>query len=250
MSSIWEESHETRLVWVTLLALADQNGHVDGTVKSLARVARVTVEECEQALECLLGPDPHDRSGVLEGRRIVVEQGGWRLVNHGTYRAKMSADERREKDRVRKRQQRVSAECPQRPQTSENVRDFQQAEAEAEAEAQAEQTTPPASIRRTSSSLLVGPLEREKAAKNFRFYGARVRVPHVLHRELEAKLGGDNPDGALMEWYADLDAEYELSKAPIPDIFASLRPRFAAWAQQASTEAMVKAWVAGDAHGA
>ena len=58
MSSIWEESNETRLVWVTMLALAGQFGHVDGTVKSLARVARVSVEECQEALDCFLSPDP------------------------------------------------------------------------------------------------------------------------------------------------------------------------------------------------
>jgi len=71
MSSIWEESTETRLVWVTLLALADQHGHVDGTVKSLARVSRVSIEDCQRALACLLGPDQDDRSGVDGGRRIV-----------------------------------------------------------------------------------------------------------------------------------------------------------------------------------
>ena len=101
MSSIWEESMETRLVWVTMLALADQHGHVDGTVRSLSRVSRVTIEQCQSALDCLLGPDADDRSGVLDGRRLVSEQGGWGIVNHATYRNKMSADDRRERDRIR-----------------------------------------------------------------------------------------------------------------------------------------------------
>jgi len=135
MSSIWEESTETRLVWVTLLALADRNGHVDGTVKSLARVSRVTINECQRALDCLLGPDTDDRSGVLEGRRLVAESGGWGLVNHSTYRHKMSDDDRRERDRLRKRDARLSASSPQ---VSENVRDIQQAEAKAKAEAKAD----------------------------------------------------------------------------------------------------------------
>ena len=130
MSSIWEESTTTRLVWVTLLALSDQHGHVDGTVRSLARVSRVSVDECQRALDCLLGPDGDDRSGVLEGRRLVSELGGWGLVNHATYRHRMSEDDRRERDRIRKRVARMSAP---RPQVSASVRDFQQAEAEAEA---------------------------------------------------------------------------------------------------------------------
>ena len=125
---------ETRLVWVTMLALADQHGHVDGTVRSLSRVSRVTIEQCQSALDCLLGPDTDDRSGVLDGRRLVSQQGGWGIVNHATYRNKMSADDRRERDRIRKRDARMSAP---RPQVSENVRDFQQAEAEADTKAKA-----------------------------------------------------------------------------------------------------------------
>lgn len=146
MSSIWEESMETRLVWVTMLALADQHGHVDGTVKSLARVSRVTLEQCQSALDCLLGPDVDDRSGVLDGRRLVPEPGGWGIVNHTTYRNKMSADDRRERDRIRKRNARMSGP---RPQVSKNVRDFQHTEAEAKADtkAKAEATTTALSSR-------------------------------------------------------------------------------------------------------
>ena len=131
MSSVWDESTDSRIVWVTLLALADQHGHVDGTVNSLARVARVPVPACQKALETFLGPDPMDRSGVDNGRRIRTEQGGWMITNHAMYRDRMNADERRERDRIRKRNARMSAK---RPHLSENVRDFQHTEAEAEAD--------------------------------------------------------------------------------------------------------------------
>ena len=136
MSSVWDESTESRIVWVTLLALADQHGHVDGTGKSLARVARVPVPACQRALDTFLGPDPMDRSGVDNGRRIRTEQGGWMITNHAMYRDRMTADERRERDRLRKRNSRQSA---RRPQTSEFVRDFQHTEAEAEAEVEAQE---------------------------------------------------------------------------------------------------------------
>lgn len=128
MSSIWDEPTETRLVWITLLALADQNGHVDGTVRSLARVARVPEEATQRALETFASPDPFDRSGVAEGRRLEAVQGGWSLINHAAYRAKMSAEDRRERDAARKRLARGGA----RPQVSANVRDVSQAEAEAD----------------------------------------------------------------------------------------------------------------------
>jgi hypothetical protein len=142
MSSVWEEPCDTRITWVALLALADQHGHVDGTARSLARVARVSVEACEAAMLTFLSPDPHDRSGVADGRRIEAEAGGWRLINHATYRQRMSADERRERDKVRKREERATANpdeslgntqmSARRPLLSEFVRDVQQAEAEAE----------------------------------------------------------------------------------------------------------------------
>mgnify|MGYP001596981592 CR=1 FL=1 len=167
MSSIWEESTETRIVWVTLLALVDQHGHVDATVKSLARVARVSAASCQRAIDTFLAPDPADRSGVEDGRRLRVELGGWGLVNFALYRYRMSVDERREQDKLRKRALRAkpgvrtspqastatvdvsiqvvdtthdpvdqaSASVLIGPHTSENVRTFQQAEAEAEAEA-------------------------------------------------------------------------------------------------------------------
>ena len=137
MSSVWEESAETRIVWVTLLALSDQHGHVDGTVKSLARVSRVSIAACQRAVDTFLNPDPADRSGVDEGRRLTPEQGGWLIVNHATYRTRMSLDERRDRDKLRKRQARALSAA--RPQTSESVRDVSQAEAEAEAEAKADQ---------------------------------------------------------------------------------------------------------------
>ena len=57
-----------------------------------------------------------------------------------------------------------------------------------------------------------------------------LRIPHVLHDELRTKLGGDNPDAKLRDWYEELDAEVERSKEPIPDVFKWLRPKFEQWA--------------------
>ena len=136
MSSVWEEPVDSRIVWVTLLALADQHGHVDGTIRSLARVARVSIPACDIAITTFLSPDPNDRSGVAEGRRIAADPGGWVIVNHSTYRHRMSEDERRERDKLRKRS--IRAVSAASPLVSEFVRDVSQAEAEAEAEANTE----------------------------------------------------------------------------------------------------------------
>jgi hypothetical protein len=57
----------------------------------------------------LLSPDPDSRTEDYEGRRIEVVDGGWRLINHAKYRAKMSEAERLEYKR------RKQAEYRQRP---------------------------------------------------------------------------------------------------------------------------------------
>ncbi len=229
MSSIWEESIETRLVWVTMLALADQNGHVDGTVKSLARVARVTVDECQTALDCLLGPDALDRSGVLKGQRLIPEQGGWGLVNYATYRHKMSVEDRRERDRIRKRNSRMSAP---RPQTSENVRDFQQAEAEAKADTKAKEQKQ----QKTAAPLIMSPLAYEKRKQQCAFVGSRLEVPHGLHSELRKMLGGSDAESELQSWYLEIDGEIEQSGEPIPDVFPWLKARFKVKAKRAAAD--------------
>lgn len=94
-SSIWiQESKETRLVWITMLALKDKDGNVHSSVVGLADSAKVTMEECQAALVILLAPDEGDSSGVEEGRRIRPIQGGWQIVNNELYR--FSTESKRE----------------------------------------------------------------------------------------------------------------------------------------------------------
>ena len=100
-SSVWAESPTTRIVWITLLALADQDGRVEASVSGLARFANVTIPECRDALAVLMAPDPDDRSGVEDGRRIRKHQGGWTIINYQKYREmrspKQVADAERQK---------------------------------------------------------------------------------------------------------------------------------------------------------
>ncbi len=95
-STIWRAPDKTRIVWITLLAMADQRGVAEGSVPGLADFARVSVDECRAALTELMAPDPDSRTKDWDGRRIEEVDGGWLLLNHGKYRAKMNADERRE----------------------------------------------------------------------------------------------------------------------------------------------------------
>lgn len=95
-STIWAENDETRIVWITMLALKDKWGIVGATVPGLAHMARVDVEVCRRAIDKFLAPDKDSRTPDYEGRRIEIVDGGWRILNHDKYRRLMSADERRE----------------------------------------------------------------------------------------------------------------------------------------------------------
>jgi len=87
-SSIWNESSETRIVWITILALADAHGKVEGSVSGLAPVARVPIESCEKAINRLKAPDKYSRTKEYDGRRIVDIDGGWQILNFTKFREK------------------------------------------------------------------------------------------------------------------------------------------------------------------
>ncbi len=105
-SSMWSEDSDTRIVWVTMLALADQYGEVMASVPGLARTSNVPLDACKIALEKFLSPDEYSRTDANEGRRIEAIEGGWRLLNYELYREKMSLDERREYKRIKESERR------------------------------------------------------------------------------------------------------------------------------------------------
>lgn len=105
-STIWREPNHIRLVWITMLALKDRDGIVEASIPGLADVARVSLEECEQALAKLMSPDKYSRTQDNEGRRIAECRGGWRVLNHDLYRDLESNEQRRNKDAARQRRHR------------------------------------------------------------------------------------------------------------------------------------------------
>lgn len=94
-STVWQESKETRLVWVTMLLMKNRNHVVEASVPGLAKRAGVTLAECEAALERFRQPDPYSRTKDYEGRRIEDVAGGWKILNGEAYRQRMSPEERR-----------------------------------------------------------------------------------------------------------------------------------------------------------
>lgn len=85
-STIWTEDSNTRLVWITMLAMADASGYVGASVPGLANLARVPLEDCRKALEKFQSPDPDSRTKDREGRRIEPANGGWKLINYEAHR--------------------------------------------------------------------------------------------------------------------------------------------------------------------
>lgn len=145
-STVWREPHTTRIVWITLLALADPEGYVGASVPGLADAARVTLTECETALASFLAPDPYSRTKDHDGRRIEVAEGGWRLLNHALYRMGRDSEARRLQNREAKRRSRQRG-----PQSAADVLTdadandksaSQPPSAQAEAEAEADQDPP------------------------------------------------------------------------------------------------------------
>jgi hypothetical protein len=116
-SSIWMESKETRIVWITMLAMKDKDGLVRAAPIALAHRARVSPEECHEALETLKAPDPQSMTPDNDGRRIREVPGGWQILNHELYR--FSTEAKREFWRQQKAEQRRKLSTTETPKTKE-----------------------------------------------------------------------------------------------------------------------------------
>lgn len=139
-SSLWSASKETRLLFVSMLARANAVGFVEASIPGLARISNLSREETELALAELMAPDPDDKSGNNEGRRIIKMDGGWGIVNYEVYRNRRDEEERREYMReymARYRKKHVNLSKQSKPQLAK-------AEAEAEAKKKEEISSPTA----------------------------------------------------------------------------------------------------------
>jgi len=112
LSSIWNESPEVRCVWIALIATKDKAGDVRGNPRSLARVANVSLEAVNQALERFQQPDPDSNNQELEGRRIQAIPGGWHIVSHSLYRAKDYREHEAERKQAWRERNRTSGTSP------------------------------------------------------------------------------------------------------------------------------------------
>jgi hypothetical protein len=145
------------LVFTNLLAHTTRDGVVDKHFRAIAEETGLTIEAVKAAIEVLESPDPESRSPEADGARIVrIDEHrvwGWRVVNHGKYRAIKNEEDRAEQNRLaqqryRERQNgsaisknayskqskpRVSNDKPDKPMQSQ----MHKAESDAETKAQA-----------------------------------------------------------------------------------------------------------------
>lgn len=97
-SSIWSADNETRIVWVTLLAMASRDGLVRASSCGIAHQARVPEDRTEAILTALSEPDQRSRTMEHEGRRIERVDGGYLVLNYSKYRDMKDEDHRRKMD--------------------------------------------------------------------------------------------------------------------------------------------------------
>ena len=134
-STIWREPMHVKIVWVTMLAMADRDGGVSLSIPGLADLSKVSLDECLDALERLKAPDEWSRTKEHEGRRIEDVDGGWVILNYLKYRNLMNRDDQRIKTRDRVQRHRSLKRVKRNVTLGNDI-------AEAEAEAEAEATTP------------------------------------------------------------------------------------------------------------
>jgi hypothetical protein len=124
-STIWAESKDVKILWITMLALADADGTVEAAVPGLAMASRLTPDECRAALLVLESPDPDSKNPENEGRRVERVAGGWRILNYLHYRNKMTVAYRRELNAQRVRKHREGkATKPEEPPPAAPINPF------------------------------------------------------------------------------------------------------------------------------
>ena len=113
-SSLWDEPDYVVKVFLTMLAVKDQDNVVRFTAYQIGRKARKTESEVLDALKILSSPDKRRiERQKYEGRRIEAVEDGWLILNGAKYH-EMVREEMR-KNRLRKAQANHRAKLAGKP---------------------------------------------------------------------------------------------------------------------------------------
>lgn len=145
-SSLWTQADSVRVLFVTLLAIADREGYIYGSKIGLSRIANIKADDIDFSFSTLLLPDPDScdliRSPENEGKRLEEISGGFRLLNYEYYRGLRDDDERREQNKQAQKRFRdkqsatVSNSKPASAKVTQGQKIVSPAEAEADAVSQ------------------------------------------------------------------------------------------------------------------
>ena len=107
-SSVWQEPHDVRVAWITMLLLTDYHGRVYAAIPALAMHNAVSVARMEEIIQIFMSPDPYSKSKDYDGRRIAEIDGGWQVINYPKYRDGLrspdrTANQRKQRQRDRER---------------------------------------------------------------------------------------------------------------------------------------------------
>ena len=98
---------EVFAVWSYVISNAVE-GQVELNPKLLAAIIGMDQSAVIKSIEKLCEPDPDSRNPDEDGRRMVKEgQFAYRVVSHGIYRRMTDQDQRREYNRIKKREERA-----------------------------------------------------------------------------------------------------------------------------------------------
>jgi hypothetical protein len=111
-SSLWSEPDHIRILFITMLALADRDGYVYGSRNGLMRAALIDMDAADEhdPFQSLMTPDK-DSSDLLrnpdnEGKRIEEIPGGFKIINYTYYRGLRDAEDRKVQNREAQRRHR------------------------------------------------------------------------------------------------------------------------------------------------
>lgn len=174
-SSVWSEAMPTRLLWITVLAMADAHGFFTASLPGLARAANISIAEAEEGLRVLQAPDPYSTSKAHEGRRIRPVGDGWEILNFRRYRELRTEEQKKSAERVRrhrdnKRAQEAAAHAALPSVTSVTVTQVTrevEGEGEGEVEVEGERTAEVDAAERVTSPLIhTGAVENPDTGRN------------------------------------------------------------------------------------
>ncbi len=110
-----DRGKNAKLLFLTMIPLANQEGFVSASLDGLADFARLTESETEEALEILEGPDRKSRNKANEGRRVKPVEGGWQILGYERHWERMTIERRKAQMRAAsaKHRQKVKRGVPQ-----------------------------------------------------------------------------------------------------------------------------------------